>query len=240
MYLLWWARWRVQWGGSRFTLLETLPDAETVWILQTGSHARREVLPPAAACLFIFPIMCGFSCCVLLQVIISASNHLQVVEVSGYCEHLLTECDSKSQFGKCPRCTEAIPSEHLQKHVAERKCTGSMYMLNAPCINSKIQFAFCVLPGSVGASMIDRLPNIMVRFHWVWFVKFSKITDQLTILQCSPSIQVQYTRCLLHVRRQRGSSTSCSTRELFPCTHPSTIANLLFASNIKLYVAYDP
>ncbi|CAK8671857.1 centrosomal protein of 104 kDa-like isoform X2 [Clavelina lepadiformis] len=49
----------------------------------------------------------------------------QVVEIAGYSEHLLTECDSKDNFGKCPRCTEAILKVDLQKHIADKKCTAA-------------------------------------------------------------------------------------------------------------------
>nr|XP_018668059.1 centrosomal protein of 104 kDa isoform X1 [Ciona intestinalis] len=49
----------------------------------------------------------------------------QVVEVAGYCGHLLTECDKKSEFGECPRCKEAIPLTDLDKHVADKRCTAA-------------------------------------------------------------------------------------------------------------------
>nr|CAB3229838.1 centrosomal protein of 104 kDa [Phallusia mammillata] len=49
----------------------------------------------------------------------------QVVEISGYNEHLITECDRKNDFGKCPRCTESILNQDLQKHIADKKCTAT-------------------------------------------------------------------------------------------------------------------
>uniref|UniRef100_H2Z822 Centrosomal protein of 104 kDa n=1 Tax=Ciona savignyi TaxID=51511 RepID=H2Z822_CIOSA len=49
----------------------------------------------------------------------------QVVEVAGYCGHLLTECDKKDEFGECPRCKEAILKSELDKHVADKRCTAA-------------------------------------------------------------------------------------------------------------------
>uniref|UniRef100_A0A8C2V9U8 Centrosomal protein of 104 kDa n=1 Tax=Chinchilla lanigera TaxID=34839 RepID=A0A8C2V9U8_CHILA len=45
----------------------------------------------------------------------------QVVEIASLTEHLLTECDSKDAFGKCYRCSEAIPKEELPRHI-KAKC----------------------------------------------------------------------------------------------------------------------
>ncbi|XP_039259269.2 centrosomal protein of 104 kDa-like [Styela clava] len=46
----------------------------------------------------------------------------QVVEISTYTDHLISECDKKGSFGKCNRCSEAINLPDLQKHVADKKC----------------------------------------------------------------------------------------------------------------------
>ncbi len=46
----------------------------------------------------------------------------QVVEIAGLTEHLLTECESKDQFRKCPRCSEAIPKAEYDQHVADSTC----------------------------------------------------------------------------------------------------------------------
>ena len=50
----------------------------------------------------------------------------QVVEISGLVDHLLTECDSKAEFQKCPRCTEAIPKSEYSKHSKEKLCTRKL------------------------------------------------------------------------------------------------------------------
>ena len=48
--------------------------------------------------------------------------YYQVVEIAGLTEHLLTECESKGNFGKCPRCTEAIGTSELDQHVQDQTC----------------------------------------------------------------------------------------------------------------------
>ncbi|XP_029434701.1 centrosomal protein of 104 kDa isoform X2 [Rhinatrema bivittatum] len=47
----------------------------------------------------------------------------QVVEIASLTEHLLTECDRKDKFGKCPLCCEAIPKEELAEHIKAKTCT---------------------------------------------------------------------------------------------------------------------
>ncbi|XP_006811920.1 centrosomal protein of 104 kDa-like [Saccoglossus kowalevskii] len=47
----------------------------------------------------------------------------QVVEISGLTEHLLTECEKRTQFAKCPRCHEAVEKAQLDKHVQEKVCS---------------------------------------------------------------------------------------------------------------------
>ncbi|XP_051027277.1 centrosomal protein of 104 kDa [Acomys russatus] len=46
----------------------------------------------------------------------------QVVEISSLTEHLLTECDRRDEFGKCHRCSEAVPKEELPRHIKTREC----------------------------------------------------------------------------------------------------------------------
>ncbi|XP_063001151.1 centrosomal protein of 104 kDa [Elgaria multicarinata webbii] len=46
----------------------------------------------------------------------------QVVEIASVTEHLLTECDKKDNFGKCPRCCEALPKDELPRHVKGKAC----------------------------------------------------------------------------------------------------------------------
>ncbi|PIK44373.1 putative centrosomal protein [Apostichopus japonicus] len=46
----------------------------------------------------------------------------QVVEVSGQTEHLLTECESRTKFAKCPRCSEAHEKTELDRYVTEKIC----------------------------------------------------------------------------------------------------------------------
>ncbi|XP_069893277.1 centrosomal protein of 104 kDa isoform X1 [Dipodomys merriami] len=46
----------------------------------------------------------------------------QVVEISSLTEHLLTECDKREEFGKCHRCSEAVPKEELPRHIKAKEC----------------------------------------------------------------------------------------------------------------------
>ncbi|NWJ02931.1 CE104 protein, partial [Crypturellus undulatus] len=46
----------------------------------------------------------------------------QVVEIASLTEHLLTECDKKDNFGKCQRCSEALPKDELPKHIKSKTC----------------------------------------------------------------------------------------------------------------------
>ncbi|NXS58955.1 CE104 protein, partial [Brachypteracias leptosomus] len=46
----------------------------------------------------------------------------QVVEIASLTEHLLSSCEQKDSFGKCPRCGEAIPKEELPKHTKSKTC----------------------------------------------------------------------------------------------------------------------
>ncbi|XP_067946532.1 centrosomal protein of 104 kDa-like [Watersipora subatra] len=50
------------------------------------------------------------------------SNCKQVVEIAGLTEHLLTECEAKGTYSKCPRCTEAIPKTEFDEHVKAKAC----------------------------------------------------------------------------------------------------------------------
>ncbi|XP_066546753.1 centrosomal protein of 104 kDa [Amia ocellicauda] len=49
----------------------------------------------------------------------------QVVEIASLIEHLLTECDKKSSFAQCQRCTEALPKEELSDHIRSKTCNPS-------------------------------------------------------------------------------------------------------------------
>ncbi|NWX51079.1 CE104 protein, partial [Steatornis caripensis] len=49
----------------------------------------------------------------------------QVVEIASLTEHLLTDCDKKDSFGKCQRCSEAVPKDELPKHVKSKTCNSA-------------------------------------------------------------------------------------------------------------------
>ncbi|NXP66080.1 CE104 protein, partial [Chloropsis cyanopogon] len=46
----------------------------------------------------------------------------QMLEIASLTEHLLTDCDKRDNFGKCPRCREAVPRDELPRHVKSRIC----------------------------------------------------------------------------------------------------------------------
>ncbi|NWI42639.1 CE104 protein, partial [Picathartes gymnocephalus] len=47
----------------------------------------------------------------------------QMLEIASLTEHLLTDCDKRDSFGKCPRCREAVPRAELPRHIKSRICT---------------------------------------------------------------------------------------------------------------------
>ncbi|XP_014807914.1 PREDICTED: centrosomal protein of 104 kDa [Calidris pugnax] len=49
----------------------------------------------------------------------------QVVEIASLTEHLLMDCDKKDNFGKCQRCSEALPKEELPKHIKSKTCNSA-------------------------------------------------------------------------------------------------------------------
>ncbi|PRD24681.1 UNVERIFIED_CONTAM: Centrosomal protein [Trichonephila clavipes] len=55
--------------------------------------------------------------------LIRCSNCKQIVEIASLTEHLLEECESKSQYQQCPLCLEAIPSLNFDNHIKIRMCT---------------------------------------------------------------------------------------------------------------------
>lgn len=46
----------------------------------------------------------------------------QVVEIASLTEHLLGECENRSKFSQCPRCSEAVAAEDLTRHVQGPTC----------------------------------------------------------------------------------------------------------------------
>ncbi|CAL1283333.1 unnamed protein product [Larinioides sclopetarius] len=55
--------------------------------------------------------------------LIRCSNCKQIVEIASLTEHLLEECESRSQYQQCPLCLEAIPSLNYDNHIKIRMCT---------------------------------------------------------------------------------------------------------------------
>ncbi|XP_058498819.1 centrosomal protein of 104 kDa isoform X1 [Solea solea] len=49
----------------------------------------------------------------------------QIVEIASLTEHLLGDCESSSKFSACPRCSEAVATEGLARHVQGPSCSPS-------------------------------------------------------------------------------------------------------------------
>ncbi|XP_031556405.1 centrosomal protein of 104 kDa-like [Actinia tenebrosa] len=47
-----------------------------------------------------------------------------VVEVSGFNEHLVTECDAKDKFSQCPRCKDVVLTVDLEEHITDNTCAA--------------------------------------------------------------------------------------------------------------------
>ncbi|KAM6976945.1 centrosomal protein of 104 kDa [Aplochiton taeniatus] len=48
----------------------------------------------------------------------------QVVEIASLTEHLLGECESRARYSQCPRCSEALPTDELLRHVQGPACNS--------------------------------------------------------------------------------------------------------------------
>ncbi|XP_041377426.1 centrosomal protein of 104 kDa-like [Gigantopelta aegis] len=58
------------------------------------------------------------------------ANCKEVVEIASLTDHLLKECESKNNFSKCPRCSEAIVKAVYDQHVAEKTCNPNQANVN--------------------------------------------------------------------------------------------------------------
>ena len=54
---------------------------------------------------------------------------LQVIEIGNLNGHLLTECDKKAEFKKCPRCQEAVLKVDFDNHLKTKSCPGAIHVL---------------------------------------------------------------------------------------------------------------
>jgi centrosomal protein CEP104 len=46
----------------------------------------------------------------------------QVVEISAFNGHLLTECEGRAKYGKCPRCMETHEKTEIERYVKDKIC----------------------------------------------------------------------------------------------------------------------
>ena len=47
----------------------------------------------------------------------------QIIEVSSYTDHKLTQCAKKADFNQCNRCRMAIEADFYEQHVTRQECT---------------------------------------------------------------------------------------------------------------------
>lgn len=59
----------------------------------------------------------------------------QVVEISGWNDHLLEECENKAEFVRCQRCARTVRHKELSQHMAEKFCV--------PLEVNKVQCPLC-------------------------------------------------------------------------------------------------
>lgn len=62
----------------------------------------------------------------------------QVVEIASLTEHRLGECESRSKFSQCPRCSEAVATEDLTRHAQGPTCNREFTLSHSflPLANS--------------------------------------------------------------------------------------------------------
>lgn len=94
----------------------------------------------------------------------------QVVEIASLTDHLLTECDKRDGFGRCYRCSEAVPKEELPRHIKSKDChPAKPEKLANRCPLCHENFApgeeawKVHLMGPVGCSMNLRRTHLMLR-----------------------------------------------------------------------------
>lgn len=56
-----------------------------------------------------------------LAISLDVDCSFQVIEIGIHIEHLLRECEKKSKYQQCPRCTEAIGHD-FDNHIKSKQC----------------------------------------------------------------------------------------------------------------------
>ena len=62
----------------------------------------------------------------------------QIIEVSSYTEHKLTQCEKKADFKQCDRCKEAIEADFYEQHVKQQKCPVATNLIRCPLCHKDI------------------------------------------------------------------------------------------------------
>ena len=56
------------------------------------------------------------------QMLTNCVGCTQIIEVSAYNEHKLTQCSKKADFKQCPRCLMAIEADFYEQHITRLDC----------------------------------------------------------------------------------------------------------------------
>lgn len=100
----------------------TFTTGNTVLCWDAAMNADRYAVtfPKVLACLLVFLKEAHLP----EDFVYSSALCSQVVEIASLTEHLLGECESRSKFSQCPRCSEAVATEDLTRHVQGPACNS--------------------------------------------------------------------------------------------------------------------
>lgn len=88
----------------------------------------------------------------------------QVVEIASLTEHRLGECESRSKFSQCPRCSEAVATEDLTRHA------------QGPTCNREFTLSHSFLPLANSCKMLYLMKIIQfVGFVWLEYIFFFRL-----------------------------------------------------------------
>lgn len=92
----------------------------------------------------VSPHLSRCSVTTLEDFVYSSALCLQVVEIASFTEHLLGECESRSRFSQCPRCSEAVATEELTRHVQGPACNREFSVSLFNAIVNDVNHAICL------------------------------------------------------------------------------------------------
>ncbi|KAK2526892.1 Cep104 [Columba livia] len=87
----------------------------------------------------------------------------QVVEIASLTEHLLTDCDKKDSFGRCHRCSEALPKDELPKHLKNKTCNREYFPTGRLNCKSQSDFEMLCRFGKSDCCYLGKLGGLYFR-----------------------------------------------------------------------------